>query len=556
MTRRTTTIILGTAYAVLSLAPHPSEAVSRIPSDVKENVRARVRNKLSSGIVVGVIDETGTSYFSPGTLSFGEKEGLDKNSIFEIGSITKAFTTILLADLVERGVVNLDDPIEKFLPKGVKVPKRGGKTITLEDLATHRSGLPRMPTNFEPKDLTNPFADYTTERLYDFLSGYTLSRDIGATYEYSNLGMGLLGHILALQAGKTYEQLIIERICNPLSLKDTRITLSSDQQERLAKAGGGKNQFAGWDFGCLEGCGAVRSTARDMLQFMAANMNLRKTPLQAAMNRSHQGRFQTLTPKLAVAFGWHVWSRHGPEIIWHNGGTGGYHSFCGFVPGKNLGVVVLANSSLDIDDIGLHILEPQYKLKKVKNQIEVSSDVLDKYVGWYGLSKYVHYHVTRDGNTLFAKLTGQGALPIYPKTETEFFYRAVDAQISFVVGRDGKVESLVLHQNGMNQTFKSLGPDFEPPKRVEISVKPEILKLYVGTYQLTPDMIFTITVEDNKLMAQLTGQPEFQLFGESETEFFYKVVEARITFVKNADGDVTRLILHQHGRDMPAMKIK
>lgn len=557
MTRLATLIILGTAYAILSLMPRPVEAASRIPSDVKKHVRARVKNDLSSCIVVGVIDETGTTYFSRGTLTHAGERKAGKNSVFEIGSITKVFTTLLLADLVERGVLKLDDPIEKFLPKKVRVPKRGGKTITLENLATHRSGLPRLPTNVAPEDPANPYADYTTKQLYTFLSNHTLSRDIGSAYEYSNLGVGLLGHILARQAGKTYEQLIIERICDPLGMKNTRITLSSKQQSRMAKPDGGGKHAANWDFDCLEGCGAVRSTAKDMLRFLAANMNLNQTPLHSAMGRSHQGRLDTGVPKLAIALGWHVWSRHGPEIIWHNGGTGGYHSFCGFVPSKNLGVVVLANSSLDIDDIGLHILESRYELKRVREHIEVSAAVLEKYVGWYALTPSLRFHITRDGQTLFAQLTGQGELPIYAETETKFFYRVVDAQIRFVPGPGGKVKSLIIHQNGVDKTFKKLSADYKPPPpRVAVSVKPEILKRYVGTYALTPALIITITVEDNKLMAQLTGQPRFQVYAESETKFFYKVVEAQITFVKNDDGKVNSLILHQHGMNQTAMKTK
>ena len=555
MARLATVIVLGAASVILSLVPRLAEAESRIPLDVKKNVRARVKNDLSSCIVVGVIDETGTSYFSRGTLTHAGSKKANKNSVFEIGSITKVFTATLLADLVERGVLKLDDPIERFLPKEVKVPTHGGKTITFENLATHRSGLPRLPTNHAPEDMANPYADYTSERLYAFLSNHTLSRDIGSKYEYSNLGAGLLGHILARQAGKTYEQLIIERICDPLGMKNTCITLSSKQQGRLARPDGGGRQAANWDFDCLAGCGAVRSTAKDMLRFLAANMNLKETPLQSAMERSHQGRLDTALPKLAIALGWHVWSRHGSEIIWHNGGTGGYHSFCGFAPSKKIGVVVLANSSLDIDDIGLHILEPRFELKKVRGHIEVSSDVLEKYVGWYAASSDSRFHITRDGQTLLAKLTGQGAIPIYPETETKFFYRLINAQIRFVLERDGKVESLIIHQNGANQTFKRLGADFKPPPpRVVVSVEPGILKQYVGTYKLRPGLIFTITVVGNKLMVQLTGQPQFQVYAESETKFFYKVVEAQLTFVKDDDGHVTSLILHQGGMNQTAKK--
>src|SRR5260370_20331102 len=157
--------------------------------------------KKSVGIVVGLVDENGSGIMSWGRKARENKETVDGDTVFEIGSVSKAFTGTLLADMVERGEVKLDDPISRYLPKTVKVPARNGREITLADLATQSSGLPRMPGNFSPKDPNNPYADYSVEQMYDFLSGYTLTRDIGEKYEYSNLGVGLLVHILALKAG-------------------------------------------------------------------------------------------------------------------------------------------------------------------------------------------------------------------------------------------------------------------------------------------------------------------------------------------------------------------
>ncbi|HEX3107684.1 MAG TPA: serine hydrolase, partial [Thermoanaerobaculia bacterium] len=163
------------------------------------------------GIVVGVIDPSGRRTVAYTSTKTAEKP-VDANTVFEIGSVTKVFTSLLLADAVQRGEVALTDPVSKYLPPGVKVPERNGKKITLVDLATHTSGLPRMPTNFHPKDPGNPYADYTVAQLYEFLSSYELTRDPGSQYEYSNLGGGLLGHVLALRAGTDYETLVRKRI--------------------------------------------------------------------------------------------------------------------------------------------------------------------------------------------------------------------------------------------------------------------------------------------------------------------------------------------------------
>jgi CubicO group peptidase (beta-lactamase class C family) len=155
------------------------------------------------GIVVGIVDRRGRRVVSHGALAKGDPRRLGADTVFEIGSETKVFTSLLLADMVRRGEVSLDDPVAKYLPPSVHVPERGGRQITLIDLATHSSGLPRMPTNFRPKDMGNPYADYTAEQLFQFVSGYTLSRDIGAQYEYSNLAVGLLGQALAAAPGRT-----------------------------------------------------------------------------------------------------------------------------------------------------------------------------------------------------------------------------------------------------------------------------------------------------------------------------------------------------------------
>src|SRR5207248_8908991 len=202
-------------------------------SAIRAVIKERVDAKRSSGIAVGILDPDGhTRVFAYGTS--GTSRPLDANSVFEIGSITKTFTATTLADMAAKGEVMLDDPVAKYLPSGSKVPSRNGREITLVDLATQSSGLPRMPTNFHPKDPTNPYADYTEQQAIDFVSSYQLTRDVGAEYEYSNLGMGLLGIALARREGTSYEQLVRKHVIDPLQMSDTRVTFTSSMRERLA----------------------------------------------------------------------------------------------------------------------------------------------------------------------------------------------------------------------------------------------------------------------------------------------------------------------------------
>ncbi|HSA96840.1 MAG TPA: serine hydrolase domain-containing protein [Acidobacteriota bacterium] len=313
------------------------------------------------GIVAGTVDATGERFVAAGATAPGAMNPPDADTVFEIGSITKVFTSLVLADMVERGEVRLDDPVAKFLPPTVRMPRRDGGEITLLDLANHVSGLPRLPDNLNPADLGNPYADYGPDRLYEFLSRYTLPRPIGERYEYSNLGVGLLGQALALKAGLSYEALIRRRVLEPLGMTDTAITLTGSMKERLAV---GTNPMLHpakyWDLNVLAGAGALRSTARDMLKFLAAAMGLRETPLRRAFDLMAEKSRPTRTPDLEVALGWHIWKKYGTEIVWHNGGTGGFRSFAGFVPAKRTGVVVLCDTSFGVDDIGLHALEPQW----------------------------------------------------------------------------------------------------------------------------------------------------------------------------------------------------
>ena len=243
---------------------------------------------------MGIIDAKGRVVISEGSMGLDGDKPVDGDTIFEIGSITKVFTSLLLADMVEHGEVKLEDPLSKFLPLSVKVPQRNGKEITLVDLATHTSGLPRLPDH-TPKDTNNPYADYTVEQMYTFLSGYTLQRDIGSQYEYSNFGAGLLGHVLALKAGATYESLVVQRICKPLGMDDTCITITPEMNARFADGHDDTGKTAEhWDVPTLSGCGTLRSTADDLLKFLAASMGLVKSDLAPAM------KFQQIPPTTPI----------------------------------------------------------------------------------------------------------------------------------------------------------------------------------------------------------------------------------------------------------------
>jgi len=338
---------------------------------IDEIVQPLIDSEERVGIVVGVINKEGIRTFSYGETVMDSGNEPDEDTIFEIGSVTKTFTTLLLADMVEKNVLELEDPVENFLPSSVNVPSFNGAKITLLDLATHTSGLPPMPTNFNPEDELNPYTDYTTELLYEFLSGYSLEREPGTEYQYSNVGMALLGHILTLETGIDYETLVIDRICNSLGMDDTRISLSAEQKQRLAPGYFGEfdpwlpgykhESVPHWDFDVFAPAGALRSTALDLLVYVSANLGLIETDLLSAIELTHTVRRETTSQSMEICLGWHTLDYEGAEIIMHHGATYGFHSNVLFVKEEAVGVVLLSNTyvyeSNSIDDAGLDILQ-------------------------------------------------------------------------------------------------------------------------------------------------------------------------------------------------------
>lgn len=446
--------LLLSVLAFVGCAREEPGAQQHFPTDdaIQALIQSRVDEKRAVGIVVGVMEADGSVRIFAAGEAGPDAQPFGERSVFEIGSITKVFTAILLADMVATGRLAYDDPVAKFLPKGeISMPARDGKEITLLDLATHRSALPRMPDNFTPADASNPYADYTVEQMYEFLSNHELRRDIGSEAEYSNLGVGLLGHVLARVNGSSYEELVRERILDPLGMSNSAITLSDDMRHRLVKghdqAG---NVVSNWDIPTLAGAGALRSDMNDMLKFIAANTGSAGSPLEEAMRDSHNVR-ASFSGNMDIGLNWIVMTVGDDKLIWHNGGTGGYHAFAGFDPDRGVGAVVLTNSSHDTDDIGLHLINSNLPLREPpaeRTEVEVPADILETYVGDYQLAADFVLTITVEDGTIWAQATGQPNVQIYPESETVFFYTVVDAQITFEVDDTGNIARLVLHQGG------------------------------------------------------------------------------------------------------------
>ena len=473
-------------------------------------------DKTNVSMVIGVIDETGSTVFSRGTrLKNGFGGDVDGDTVYEIGSITKVLTSLILAEMVGRGEVKLDDPVQDFLPESVVVPAKNNKDITLLHLATHMSGLPREVDNMQPGDWRNPYENYSAELLYEFLSDYTLPRDIGAEFEYSNLGVGLLGHALSLKAGMDYEELVVDRICNVLNINDTRITLSKDQINRKATPYDSEGYpTLSIDIGILEGCGEMRSTANDLLKFLETNLGYLETDLSPAIMSTHNEQFNLYDNILGIGLAWLIHNDLGVEVIEHSGSTLGFNSFIGFAKEKGIGVVVLTNSTHTIGDIGLHLLDDRYGLIPHHTEISVSNEILDTYTGMYKLAPGVYVTVNRAGIGLFVQFTGDNRYQVYPETETFFFYKVDNAQITFEKGGNEMTSHMILHQGGQDYEIKKLG------NVEEVYVAANVLKTYTGEYRDSEGTVCTVTLESDQLVIQRSDSHPAMLTTVTENEFY------------------------------------
>ncbi len=551
--------------------------------------RAVEVEKRAVGIVVGIVDEQGSRVVSCGRFDNGTEQQVDGDTLFEIGSVGKTFTVLLLQDMMERGEMKLDDPVARYLPLSVKMPTRHGKEITLHHLATHTSGLPGIPDNLDSRRADNPYADYTGEKLYAFLSAYELTRDPGTQSQYSNLGMGLLGHAITLQAGMDYEALVVERICRPLQMDSTRITLTPELKARFAA---GHNPFGeavpSWDVPVLAGAGAPRSTAHDLLKYVSANLGLTPSPLTPLMGKTHDlGLAWSVTPGL-----------QGTTIISHAGGTGGYRAFIGLDKARRRGVVVLSNSVDAIGNLGHVLLESEWPSDRRPAKTTISDRLLDSYVGQYrlksdaaprrfklwpfsgrekGTTSPSKVGIRCEGDRLFAQATGSSSGPLdellppvtaelLPESETRFFERLSGASLTFSRRAPGKVTGLTIDYQGKAFFYEKVSD--QPPQaperrrpRVAVKLDTRLLDAVVGQYEFAPsDKSRTggkaiVWREGDRLVGQVFAkdavQGAFDIYPESETSFFLKLDGSQLSFIKNGKGEVTRVIHHSAHPGIP-----
>lgn len=440
------------AYTLLPLCLLGSAALAAPALDdaVRQRAEELTRAGMHASIVIAVIDGKDSAVYGFGSVHAGKNAKPGADTVYQIGSVTKTMTALLLADAVVEGKVKLDEPVAALLP-AYTVPAFDGKQISLLDLATHYSALPRLPDNFAPKDPANPYADYTEAKQRQFLAAYRLPHAPGTAFDYSNIGYAVLGTALAAQAGTSYEALLQKRIAAPLGMRSTSNTPSHGMLARLAPGHllSGEATPA-WELNVVAPAGGVYSSARDMVAYLQAYMLRPLRPYALAIQPQRALAADSAT-KIGLA--WLLQQQQGHHYAWHSGQTGGYASYAAFTTDGKRGVVVLTNTARTIDALGLSALlpgTPLPPLKKPPVAIELPRAALAEYVGEYGLDKDFTLTLSLGKHGLEAAGTGVGSAPLFASARDRFFFRAIEAELALTRDAAGRIAGAVLSQGGQD----------------------------------------------------------------------------------------------------------
>jgi CubicO group peptidase (beta-lactamase class C family) len=551
--------------SALSFRASGEEFTNAIRAFLQRRVEVEKRDV---SVVIGVVDENGSRVVNCGRMDNGTGQEVNGDTLFELGSITKTFTALLLQDMVERGEMKLADPVALNLPQSVRMPTRNGKEMTLLQLATHTSGLPLLPYNLDPKRADNPYADYTVEKLYAFLSSYQPIDDPGTKYEYSELGMELLGHVISLKAGTNYESLVVDRICRPLKMDSTRVVLSPELKSRLATGHDELgNSVPGLDFQTLAGGSGLHSTANDLLKYLSAILGLTPSSLTPLMEKTHAVRFQSMPKGVKMALGWAI--IHYPEgrkFFMHGGATPGYTAFLIFDKARRRGVVILSSSN-DLGDtgyLGQLLLESEWQPDRRPEPAGIGRMDYGSYAGEYQLSP----------NIALGMLTLRALLVNVTKTAIGIAAGVCVAAALFVVLLIVLLKRVTFFRRLWTRLVLRWRAFSVRTRRIilcgavlaggSLAVLAPLVAAHLVCAFAHP--VVNVRREDDRLFVQGTGSSHVaskvplphitgELWPESETRFFERMSGIPLTFSRNTGGKVIHVAAPLFGATLSFLKI-
>ncbi len=479
---------------------------------------------------------------------------------FRIGSITKQFTAAAVLKLQEEGKLSVNDSLAKFFPN---FPR--GQGVTLHHLLTHTSGIHSYTE--KPGFMKAVTNEITPAALVASFENDPFDFEPGEKWHYNNSGYFLLGEVIARVSGKSYGEFLKEVFFDPLGMTNTGVYRRGVKIEPEALGysfeDGKVKRAVDWDMSHAGAAGALYSTVGDLSKWTEALFGGRilsgesLTAMQTPVTLNGSGAAKA--PGGGYGYGLIAAEFRGLKGFLHGGGLNGFTSFLAYLPEEKLTIALLGNAlppipRLDVNALS-HEIAQFYCWDKMKpreaRQRDTSVDpaLYDNYTGRYDYGLAGVMTVRREGDRLFAQLTGQPKFEIFPKSPTQFFWKVVEAQVTFVTNAEGKVVE-ALHEQGGNEIKAAKLPDMP-----EAELESTVLEAYVGEYDYG-GAIMTISREDGRLFARLAGQPKFEIFPSSETNFFWKAVNAKVTFLKDADGKVSGAIHEQGGRTLEVKKVK
>ncbi|MFC3194957.1 serine hydrolase domain-containing protein [Marinicella sediminis] len=417
-----------------------------IPAEVKQQAELRVTHQINPSIALAVYDQGLTDYHVSGWQDLENERQADTGTVYEIGSISKTFTGLLLARMATSSQLSIDDPVEQHWSELVQLRDANDQPITLKQLSTHTSGLPRVPNNM-PVFGDDPYGSYDRQLMLEALQTIQPG-SAGNRYAYSNLAVGLLGETLANIGRHSFNQLVESHILKPLNLRATYMTLDQVPQEHLAIGYSGQTSTSPWNFQALAGAGSIRSSITDLLAYGVAYLNPPEE-LSKAMDLATTIHYQQ--EQLKVGLGWHV--RNG--VYWHNGGTGGFRSMLMVDPQRGKVVAAITNNSRnDVEDLAIHLMDASQPMREYDFPVPITTDALKVFSGTFqqtGSDRQIVIKLLHDQLFFTAEKQPRQAL-IYVGDE-RFKFSMIDVRIQFNQDPQGVIESLDLHGWGEPQKY-------------------------------------------------------------------------------------------------------
>ncbi len=525
--------------------------VSSLPARTLSEAAAQQARKLKAGCIVTGERVGGVVSFALAGKAPEAGDTPSEKIVFEIGSITKVFTGLLLAQAVVEKKVTLETTIGSLLDPKLKFADPRIAAITLKQLSTHTSGLPRLPDNLDAGAVEDdPYAHYDEKRLIAYLTSAKLEGAGPYSCSYSNLGVGLLGHLLGKVYKMSWEKAVVTKICLPLGMNDTAV--HPGPKLPLAKPHAGEKVAKPWNFDAVAGAGALRSTAADLLKFGEAMLHPEKTPLKDAFAIALQAQADAPAMGGQIGLGVFLGKHEGETFFSHDGGTGGYSSSLQVIPSKSIvRVALINNNSLSGSAVIAAMSDAKPDASKSQKEMSLPPEAMAQYPGVYELDHDSRFTVLLRDGQLWVNLTGQAFLRAFAKAPDRFFYKAVAAEIAFN-REQAQVKSLTLFQNGRELTAKRTAT---PPPEYKLRTAKE-LQPYAGEYLLMGLKKLTLSVRGGTLFAQLEGQGAAPVFETATDRFEYDVVKAILIFARDDQKQISGLTLMQNGLPVPAARVK